>query len=152
MNVPAAPLIRPGQPYAQPQAAPRPPQPMRPTQLAATPPPPRPTIRMQAPDSSPRRLTLPSPEQLGLIHAPAPTATPMTAEAIDWNATRQRLQRWGAISFHVDQVSAGGYRVTFLLPTRQPNYTHCVEATAATESAAVALALDRAEQWVSTQK
>ncbi len=97
---------------------------------------PQPKIRLQAPDEPARRLAMPRPEDLGLTTA---------AATLDWNAIRQRLQQLGALSFRVDQLAAGGHRVTFLLPTADPRRTRQIETTAASEAAAVQLALERAE-------
>lgn len=72
-------------------------------------------------------------------------------DKVDWNRARQRLQHLGALSFRVDKVGPAGYRVTFLLPTRQANSTHCIEAAAPTEATAMCLALERAEQWANAQ-
>jgi hypothetical protein len=109
-------------------------------------------------------LTLPSPEELGLATtvkgivlpppeemgvAPTPKAVPAR---IDWNATRERLDRLGHIGSESIQLSDGRYRVAFVLRTNQPNRVQHIEATAATEAEAVAVALARAEQWVATGK
>lgn len=91
-----------------------------------------------APDS----VVLPSPEELGV--APAVLAQPLAP--VDWNVVRQRLQRLGALSFHVQQLDRN-YRVVFELPTGHNDRTHLVEAVAASEAQAVMLALQRAEQW-----
>ncbi len=138
-----------GQPYAPSSLpAPRPQQPARPPLLAVNPSPPQPTIRLQAPEPPPPALLkLPSPEELGVANGPAPATPGTAAGSIDWNSARQRLQRLGALSFRVDQVGPAGYRVTFLLPSRQPNSMHCIEAAATTEATALGLALQRAEQW-----
>jgi hypothetical protein len=113
---------------------PLPPGPAAPVQAAAAP----------APPPAPPRLTLPDPEQLG-IRAAAP-APPAVAEALDWNAAHARLDRLGAVRFQSDRLPQGGFRVTFLLPASAAQTYH-VEATAATEAAAVQTALHRAETW-----
>jgi hypothetical protein len=126
----------------------------------------RPKIRMQAPETllpdaaphmppqpqtpapQPTRLTLPSPEQLGVSGTgPAPVTSPATALRVDWNDLRARLERLGALGLHLDKLAIG-YRVAFLLPTNQPDRAHHIEATADTEAAAIRLALQRAEAWV----
>jgi hypothetical protein len=103
---------------------------------------------MLAPDSPPvpARLTLASPEELGV--AAARPAVPETAPAsADWNSARDRLNRLSAVGFQLNKLDQGGFRVTCFLPSGQPGRTHCVEAIAASEGAAVAEALQRAEQW-----
>lgn len=88
------------------------------------------------------RLVIPSPKQLGIT--PANTSA---AAAVDWNATRRRLDRLGAVYFHLERLDAGGYRFTCLLPTSQRGRTHRVETVAATEADAIHLALAKAEEW-----
>jgi hypothetical protein len=105
----------------------------------------QPKIRMQAPDDPPRAdrpLTLPMPEDLGV----RPPTTPVAYAAVDWNALRDRLSRLGVTSFRVDTLSAGGHRVTFLVPTQEKGRTRHIETTAATEAAAVQLALEQVER------
>ncbi len=109
--------------------------------------PPRPLVRAKGEDAPPvtrppARLAIPSPQQLGI----APAGGSTTA-AVDWNAARHRLDRLGAVYFHVEKLDAGGYRFTCLLPTAQRGHTHRVETVAATEAEAVHLALARAEAW-----
>lgn len=138
----------------QPQAAPRPvmntPAPM----LASAEP--RPKVRLQAPDEpvqpAATRLTLPPPEQFGIGAKPvaatapvAPAAETPAAPAVDWNITKQRLDRLNAVAFHSDRLAPGGFRISVLLPTRDG--THHIEAEAGSEAAAVAIALERAETW-----
>jgi hypothetical protein len=88
---------------------------------------------------------MPSPEELGIRRASAPV---VAETSVDWNDTRDRLARLGALSFRLDKLPQGNCRVTFLLPTRQPQRTHEIEAMAATEAAAVRLALAQAQRWV----
>ena len=102
---------------------------------------PRPPARPAIPETRPTRLALPAPEELGIDSAPASVAT-------DWAAVHRRLDELGATCFHLDKVADGGYRVTCLLPTGQPSRTHRVEAQAASEATALALALERVETWV----
>jgi hypothetical protein len=96
---------------------------------------------MQAADEPPpRRLSLPAPEELG-VRPPVAAAA-----SVDWNAVRARLDRLGALSFRVDHLPGGDRRVTFLMPTSSPNRTRQIETIAASEAAAVQLALEQAEQ------
>jgi hypothetical protein len=84
---------------------------------------------------------MPSPQQLGVG-----TARLASVEG-HWNATRARLQALGAVSFQADQLADGAWRFSCLLPTTQAGQTHRIEAQAATETEAVRIALERAEQW-----
>jgi hypothetical protein len=141
------------QPAPQPPSWPPQPQPQT-SQAAA---PSRPVFRGQAPEEAepeppprslaaarPAPLTLPAPEQLGLDRT-----GPASNAALDWAEVHRRLDRLGALSFHQQKLAAGGYRVTFLLPTDQPNRARQVEAEADSVAQAVTLALRQAEQWVS---
>lgn len=114
---------------------------------------PRPKIRLQAPDapvaSASSRLSLPSPEALGISIGKRRNAP---AEAVDWNHLRARLNQLGALGFHLDKLTHGGTRVRFFLPSGQPNNTHHIEAAADTEPAALRLALERAETWARTRR
>jgi hypothetical protein len=105
---------------------------------------PQPKFRMQAADDrpAPRRLSLPAPEVLGVPPAPARAL----AATLDWNATRAKLDQLGALSFRVDKLGGGSHRVTLLLPTPNPQRTRHIETTAASEAAAVQLAMEQAEQ------
>ena len=123
------------------------PAPARPPAIAQQPAPPRPLVRAKGDDapaaaSRPARLAMPSPKQLGI--APA-SASP--TDAVDWNVARRRLDRLGAVYFHVEKLDGGGYRFTCLLPTSQRGRTHRVETVAATEADAIHLALAKAEEW-----
>jgi hypothetical protein len=90
----------------------------------------------------PPPLSLPSPEDAGV-------AVPGTAGKVDWNATRERLQQLGGISWQLTQLTDGSFRVALVMRTTQPNCFHHIEATEATEAAAVNVAMARAEQWAS---
>ena len=81
---------------------------------------------------------MPAPEQLGV-------ATSSSA-GTDWAEAHRRLDRLGA-NFHLEKLTQGGCRFSCWLPTGQPDRPHRVEAQAATEAAAVNLALDEAERW-----
>jgi hypothetical protein len=112
---------------------------------------PKPTIRLQAPDpppARPARLTLASPEALG-VRASGGNLT--AAPALDWNRIHARLASLGALGFHLDRLVSGGSRVTFMLPMPAQRI-HQIEVTADTEAAAVTSALEHAEAWVAAQK
>jgi hypothetical protein len=97
----------------------------------------------------PAKINLPSPEELGITARqpapPRPTATPPAP--VDWNTVHTRLEKLGALRFQKDVLPAGGVRVTLILPTANPAMGQPVEAIAASEAVAIALALDRAEAW-----
>jgi hypothetical protein len=115
---------------------------------------PRPTIRLQAPDAPAglaARLVLPAPEELGIRTAGVVPGT-TGASAADWNQVRGRMAQLGVLSFRVDRLANGSYRATFFLPTGQAERTHLVEASAASEEAALAGALQQAESWVGLRK
>jgi hypothetical protein len=98
----------------------------RPLNVVQTPPPP---------------LRLPSPEEAG-VAVPA-------AVRVDWNLVHERLNQLGGVGLQMGRMEDGSYRITFMMRTRQANCFHHIEATAATESAAVEVAMTRAEQWAS---
>ncbi len=111
---------------------------------------PRPIVRMQAPDSLPARpaapaapLVLPSPEALGIRVGSAAPAAPIV---IDWNSAHARLQRLGALGFHMVHLSRGSVKVTFMLP-ETGGRAHEIEVEADSETAAVTAALENAESW-----
>jgi hypothetical protein len=130
--------------YVQaPQFAQRPPAPQQPMQRPL----PRPIIRAQAPDEPlPPALTrqavvsLPAPEVLGI------TAAKPTSATLDLSSAHRRLEDLGATCFQIEKL-AQGHRIRCLLPTREVNRTHRVEATAGTQVEAMRLVLDKAEEW-----
>jgi hypothetical protein len=108
--------------------------------------------------ASPVRIKLRDPEPLEEEHAPLKLPAPEKLgladngrAAVNWTEVHNRLDRLGALSFYQQKVAANRFRVTFLFPSSQPNRAHQVEAEAQTAEAAVALALERAEQWAGTK-
>lgn len=119
---------------------------------------PRPIFRAKGPDepasplamssqATPMRLSIPTPEQLGVGQSPFQDGTRSDGTGLDWTAAHRRLERLGAVCFHMDKLESGACRFTCILPTRQPGITHRVEAEAATAPNAVASGLSQAEQW-----
>ena len=111
---------------------------------------PRPKIRLQAPEM-PRTqlapLVLPTPEALGVrSYAPVPAAPP----GLDWNSAHARLDRLGAVGFHLVRQPQG-IQVTFMLPDGNQR-AHQIEVVADTEAAAVHAALENAESWALARK
>jgi hypothetical protein len=90
---------------------------------------------------------MPTPDQLGISCAKV-----ADADAADWTTARRRLDRLGAVCFHLEKLAQGGYRFTCLFPTTQPKRTHRVEAVAATEAEVVRLVLDKSEEWAAGRK
>ncbi len=86
-------------------------------------------------------LRMPSPEELGLTPVPAAASPPR-----DWAGAHRRLQALGASGLHLDPLAEGGWRVSFTLPTAQPDKTCRVQAQDATPEAAVQQALARADE------
>jgi hypothetical protein len=121
---------------------------------------PRPIFRAKGPDepgcpaalsgaAMPVRLSIPTPEQLGVAQSPIQDGTRLDATGLDWTAAHRRLERLGAVCFHMDKLESGACRFTCILPTTRPGLTHRVEAEAATAPEAVALVLSQAEEWSS---
>lgn len=151
---PAQPQTRATAPVSVPVQRPQPLPAARPTT------PPAPRYRAQAPEEPteigrpvgivpPQRasLNMPSPEQLGV--APA---RPAAEVGLDWSTAHRRLDRLGAVCFHMEKLPRGGVRVTCLLPTAQPDRSHRIEAEAGSEIEAVQIILDRAETWSATAR
>jgi hypothetical protein len=111
---------------------------------------------LQAPEEvippRPARVALPSPEELGVIPAAPAAASTALDRPVDWNVTHDRLNRLGAVGFHLAKLANGACRVAFVLPTAQPGRMHHIEAEAASEGAAVCRALDLADQWVGQRR
>src|SRR5262245_26075624 len=159
MNAPV--FVQPAVVQPRPAAAPMPQQrPLQPT--AGNPPAPQPRARAKFDELQPpppmnaalpasvsapvQPLGMPSPEALGI-------GSPRADEApADWNAAHARLRRLGVVGIQTFKSNTGGYRVTFVMPAGQPDRTHFIEATAASEAEAVALALGRAEEWAARGK
>jgi hypothetical protein len=99
-------------------------------------PPAPPAVRAR--DASP--VMIPSPQELGI-------AGVRSAQAADWGALHQRLERLGASSTHAEKLGQDRFRFTCLLPTDKPNLLHRVEAEAGSEAEAVRLVLAEAEAW-----
>jgi hypothetical protein len=126
-------------------ASQRPAVPARPPTIRALPPDEPVKARAAAPVlPSPERLgistTAPTPDQLGIGGAPAPSIAP----AVDWNATRKRLQDLGALTFVLDRPSDHAYRVAITRPPTQAGIPNRVEGLGATEAEAVQEGLAKA--------
>jgi hypothetical protein len=104
------------------------------------------TVTVEAEERS-EPLSLPSPESLGVgCGCDKCECSPCKCQAPrDWADLHERLEQLGALSFHQQKLSEGGYRVSFLMPTGRENRSQHVEATAETALQAAGLALNRAE-------
>jgi hypothetical protein len=104
----------------------------------------RPDDPIEPPAAPPARsrepIRLPSPEELGVSPGqPAETGT-------DWATVNHRLETLGAVCFQMTRLPQGGWHVTCLVPTGQPDRTRRVEAEAEARVDAVRLVLEQAEQ------
>ncbi|HWG42685.1 MAG TPA: hypothetical protein VN688_07855 [Gemmataceae bacterium] len=117
--------------------------PAMPAPRAAAAVPARPLVRAKAPDepirSRPPILTMPSPEQLGVVVRSAETAP-------DWPAIHARIKELGIVSFHMGSLPDGRACFTCWVPRGQPGLTQRIEVTAANEAEAIRLGLERAGQ------
>jgi len=121
--------------------------------------PPRQVIQRLADGPKLLPVSMPAPEEVGVVlpskdvRIPSPeevgVASPNKGAAakVDWNQTRDRLGRLGLIKLETVHQEDSRHRVVLVLRTRQADQVQNIEATAATEAEAVALALERAEQW-----
>ncbi len=107
-----------------------------------------------APPVLPTKITLPTPEELDLH--PRPPQAPsnlasmqsLPARGIDWAVMRQEMDRYRAVSFRLEKTAEGAFRFICALPYPEDANRHRqFEATAATESEAMAMALEQMRQW-----
>jgi hypothetical protein len=123
---------------AVPASAPRPAAPARP----------KPLVRAQAPEepnpARPPLLTMPSPEQLGVSLRPV-------EKGPDWTALHARMEQLGIISHHAELLPDGRARFTCWVPRGQPGLTRRIEVVAASQSEAMQLALQQADQMRAAQ-
>ena len=147
---------RPAAPMAQRPAAPQQPRPAGPTQwqtAGVTAPQPPAVVRGVA-HETPKKFVLPRPEALGVstqlaLHpTAAPVSTPQTT--VDWNQIQARMERLRVVGYS-KAAQPGGVRVMLVLPTADPSQRQPFEAQAATEAAAIQIALGQAETWVQTR-
>ena len=94
------------------------------------------------------KFVMPSPQALGVsTELSSRPLVPLPAQ-VDWNQIQSRMERLGVLRFEKDRASDGVVRVRLLLPTADPTKAQPVEAQAATEAAAILLAVEHAEQWM----
>src|SRR5262249_4379319 len=109
----------------------------------------QPTFRAQAPDPPAPALVLPTPEALGLVSGNASTIQPATA--FDWNDARTRRRRVGGCGSRRDEAAGGRGGAPSLSPGGGQKPRH-VEASAGSDAAAVAAALQQAEALAATRR
>jgi hypothetical protein len=95
---------------------------------------------MPAMPPAPALLALPPPEQLGIAAARPP------------ENDLARLEQLGASCFRLERTSAGGTRVTCMVPSNQPGRQRRFEVEAASQAEAVRLVLDQAEAWTKAKQ
>jgi hypothetical protein len=98
------------------------------------------------PASPPSKLSIPSPEELGLLKTPPPSA-PRANGGVDWTTARDRLEKYGAVHYRLERAD-DGWRFVCALPIPQkPNTQHQFEVRAASDQEAMAVLLQRVEDW-----
>ncbi len=93
----------------------------------------------------PSRVSIPTPEELGI--APAGRA-----DAVDWTATRRQLAELGAVRFGLEQLAGGKVRFSCLLKGSAGEAEALVQADGPTESAAVRDCLEQARRRVARKR
>lgn len=141
----------PAQWSAQPQGWPPRQAPVASTAVASQTPPPKYRMQMaEEPSPSaaarlaqtlPAPLRMPTPQELGLLSGSA------LAENANWATAHRRLEKLGALSYHLDKLPQGGFRFACFLPTSQADRSHRIQAEAASEAEAVSLVVEQAEGW-----
>lgn len=108
---------------------------------------PRPIIRAQAPDEPARprttALSMPSPEELGVVRTASATAA-NNGSGADWATVRARLQALGADCYQMQKLADGRRSFLIIVPS-SAGRSHRIEARADNETEAIRLALDRAD-------
>jgi hypothetical protein len=77
------------------------------------------------------------------VREPAPAAAP-----VDWNRIQARIERLGVLKYEKERLGVDMIRVRLILPMADPKFGQPVTAQAATEAAAILMALDHAEAWM----
>jgi hypothetical protein len=142
------PMFPPAQPVFQPAPQPQAPPPY--PAVAQAQPPAR-VVRGQAPEEPPARLPVTAPRPAPLTLPPPEALGVAAARPADGDTLHRRLEQLGALSFQVDRLPQGGYRVNCSLPTSQPGRSHRIEVQAASAAEATRLALDKAEEWAGSR-
>jgi hypothetical protein len=86
-------------------------------------------------------ITLPSPEELGIVSANA------TNDSFDWSPVQHRFRDAGATCIHVDFLPDGACKVVCLLATENAYRNHRIEAQASSEEETARLALAKLKEW-----
>jgi hypothetical protein len=95
--------------------------------------------------SQPAKLSIPSPEELGLLK-PAPVQSAATS-TMEWTTARDRLEKYGAAHYRLERVDEGWRFVCALPHPQKPSAQHQFEVRAASDQEAMAVLLQRVEDW-----
>lgn len=109
-------------------------------------------VRGVAPEAP--KFVLAEPESLGIstsLSSPAPATQAASPVQVDWNQIQARMERLRVVGYDKLPVS-GGVKVTLFLETGNPGQRQPVQAEAATEAAAVTLALQYGEAWAQQRR
>jgi hypothetical protein len=97
--------------------------------------------------AQPAKLTIPTPEELGLLQPTPPPPAPASSAEVDWTAARDRLEKYGAVHYRLERVEDGWRFVCALPHPEKPNAQHQFEVRAASDREAMATLLQRVEEW-----
>src|SRR5262249_323405 len=101
-----------------------------------------PPVRHSLPkETAPARITLPSPEELGVSSARAPS------ESFDWSPIQRRFREAGASCFHVEFQPEGRCNLICLVPSDRPDRTHRIDAEGSSEEETARLAVQKLDEW-----
>lgn len=96
--------------------------------------------------SQPAKLSIPSPEELGLLK-PAPTSATPASGSMDWTTARDRLEKYGAVHYRLERAGDGWCFVCAMPNPLKPNTERQFEVRAATDQEAMSLLLQQVEAW-----
>jgi hypothetical protein len=103
--------------------------------------PPLPPKRKESKEKKLALITLPPPEEMGIVSAKA------TKDSFDWSPVQRRFREAGATCIHVDFLPDGGCKVVSLLATENTNRNHRIEAQGLSEEETAQLALAKLKEW-----
>lgn len=98
------------------------------------------------PATEPARLSIPSPEELGLLKPQAASTTPASSP-LDWTMARDRLEKYGAVHYRLERASDGWCFVCAMPIPAKPNTQQHFEVRAGTDQEAMSVLLQRVEEW-----
>lgn len=97
------------------------------------------------------KLSIPAPEELGLLTSASPQATPASGP-MDWAGAKAHLEKLGATHYRLEKATEGWCFVCALSHPQQPSAQRQFEAHAATEAEAIRSLLKQVEEWRATGK